>query len=130
MTCHGAPYPTGRPDVTGSPAGEVLVTTASPLGADLAGTALPAPGDVTPAPEPAAASPQNAGCSEIPWCGSYRRRESLSGLVTLALLAILGAWIVTRGMRRIGLSMSRSSTFGFMFAFVVLVLMLWGQSFK
>jgi len=54
----------------------------------------------------------------------------LSGLVTLALLAILGAFIITRVMRRIGLSMSRNSTFGFMFAFVVLVLMLWGQSFR
>jgi uncharacterized membrane protein YeaQ/YmgE (transglycosylase-associated protein family) len=57
-----------------------------------------------------------------------RRRESLSGLVTLALLAILGAFIVTRIMRRIGLSMSRSNTFGFMFAFVVVVLMVWGQT--
>jgi hypothetical protein len=52
----------------------------------------------------------------------------LSGLVTLALLAIVGAFIVTRIMRRIGLSMSRSSTFGFMFAFVIVVLMLWGQT--
>ena len=57
-----------------------------------------------------------------------QRRESLSGLVTLALLAILGAFIVTRIMRRIGLGMSRSNTFGFMFAFVVLVLMVWGQT--
>jgi hypothetical protein len=54
----------------------------------------------------------------------------LSGLVTLALLAILGAYVVTRIMRRIGLSMSRSSTFGFMFAFVLVVLMLWGQTIK
>lgn len=54
----------------------------------------------------------------------------MNGLVTLALLAILGAFIATRVMRRIGLSMSRQSTFMFMFAFVVLVLMLWGQSFK
>jgi uncharacterized membrane protein YeaQ/YmgE (transglycosylase-associated protein family) len=61
---------------------------------------------------------------------AHQRREPLSGLVTLALLAILGAFIVTRIMRRIGLSMSRNSTFGFMFAFVVLVLMLWGQSFR
>ncbi|HZE34688.1 MAG TPA: hypothetical protein VE198_25030 [Actinoallomurus sp.] len=52
----------------------------------------------------------------------------MSGLVTLALLAILGAFIVTRIMRRIGLSMSRSNTFGFMFAFVVVVLMVWGQT--
>lgn len=52
----------------------------------------------------------------------------MSGLVTLALLAIVGAFIVTRIMRRIGLSMSRSSTFGFMFAFVIVVLMLWGQT--
>jgi uncharacterized membrane protein YeaQ/YmgE (transglycosylase-associated protein family) len=65
---------------------------------------------------------------ELPWGGSYRRREPLSGLVTLALLAIVGAFIVTRIMRRIGLSMSRSSTFGFMFAFVIVVLMLWGQT--
>jgi uncharacterized membrane protein YeaQ/YmgE (transglycosylase-associated protein family) len=57
-----------------------------------------------------------------------RRRESLSGLVTLALLAILGAFIVTRIMRRIGLGMSRSNTFGFMFFFVVVVLMVWGQT--
>jgi hypothetical protein len=54
----------------------------------------------------------------------------LSGLVTLALLAILAAFIVTRVMRRIGLSMSRSNTFGFMFAFVVLVLMVWGQKYR
>lgn len=54
----------------------------------------------------------------------------MSGLTTLALLAILAAFIITRLMRRIGLSMSRNSTFGFMFAFVVLVLMLWGQSFN
>lgn len=54
----------------------------------------------------------------------------MSGLVTLALLAILGAFIATRVMRKIGLSMSRNSTFGFMFAFVLVVLMLWGQSIK
>ncbi|MDN3359894.1 hypothetical protein [Actinomadura sp. DC4] len=54
----------------------------------------------------------------------------MSGLVVLALLAILAAFIVTRVMRRIGMSMSRNSTFGLMFVFVVVVLMLWGQSFK
>lgn len=54
----------------------------------------------------------------------------MSGLVTLALLAIVAAFIVTRVMRRIGLGMSRNSTFGFMFAFVIVVLMLWGQSIK
>jgi hypothetical protein len=62
------------------------------------------------------------------WSGSYRRREPLSGLVTLALLAVLAAFVVTRIMRRIGLSMSRSNTFGFIFFFVVVVLMVWGQS--
>ena len=54
----------------------------------------------------------------------------MNGLVVLALLAILAAFIATRVMRRIGLSMQRSTTFGFMFAFVVLVLMLWGQQFR
>lgn len=54
----------------------------------------------------------------------------MSGLTTLALLAILAAFVVTRIMRRIGLSMQRSTTFAFMFAFVVLVLMLWGQNFE
>jgi hypothetical protein len=54
----------------------------------------------------------------------------LSGLTTLALLAILAAFIITRVMKRIGLGMQRNTTFAFMFAFVVLVLMLWGQSFR
>jgi hypothetical protein len=75
-------------------------------------------------------SPEATGRPGYAGTGSHRRREPLNGLVTLALLAILGAFIVTRVMRRIGLGMSRSSTFGFMFAFVVLVLMLWGQSFR
>jgi hypothetical protein len=64
------------------------------------------------------------------WTGSYRRREPLSGLTTLALLAILAAFVVTRIMRRIGLGMARNTMFAFMFAFVVLVLMLWGSTFS
>jgi Co/Zn/Cd efflux system component len=66
----------------------------------------------------------------LPWTGPYWRREPLSGLTTLALLAILAAFVVTRVMRRIGLGMQRNTTFAFMFAFVVLVLMLWGSSFN
>jgi hypothetical protein len=70
------------------------------------------------------------GCLGLRWTGSHWRREPLSGLTTLALLAILAAFVVTRIMKRIGLSMQRNTTFAFMFAFVVLVLMLWGQSFN
>jgi hypothetical protein len=54
----------------------------------------------------------------------------LNGLVVLALVTIVVAYIATRIMGRIGLSMSRSTTFGFMFAVVVLVLMVWGQRFR
>jgi hypothetical protein len=54
----------------------------------------------------------------------------LSGLVTLALLAILCAYIVTRVMRRMGMGMSRNGTVGLMFVFVLVVLMLWGQTIK
>jgi hypothetical protein len=54
----------------------------------------------------------------------------LNGLVVLALLAILCAYLVTRVMRRVGLGMSRNNTFGLMFVFVVVVLMLWGQTIK
>jgi hypothetical protein len=64
------------------------------------------------------------------WSGSYWRREPLSGLTTLALLAILAAFVVTRIMKRIGLGMQRNTMFAFMFAFVVLILMLWGSSFS
>jgi hypothetical protein len=56
--------------------------------------------------------------------------RTLSGLVTLALLAILCAYIVTRVMRRMGMGMSRNSTVGLMFVFVLVVLMVWGQTIK
>jgi high-affinity Fe2+/Pb2+ permease len=59
-----------------------------------------------------------------------RRREPLSGLVTLALLAILVAYIVSRGMRRMGMAMSKNRTIGLMVVFVLVVLMLWGQSME
>jgi hypothetical protein len=48
----------------------------------------------------------------------------------LALLAILCAYLVTRGMRRMGMKMSKNNTIGLMVVFVVVVLMLWGQSIK
>ncbi len=60
--------------------------------------------------------------------GRTWRREPLSGLVVLILLAILCAWIATKGMRRIGMAMSRDRTIGLMVVFVIVVLMLWGQS--
>jgi hypothetical protein len=46
----------------------------------------------------------------------------------LVLLAILCAWIVTKGMRRIGMGMSKNNTIGLIVVFVIVVLMLWGQS--
>ncbi len=46
----------------------------------------------------------------------------------LVLLAILCAWIVTKGMRRIGMGMSKNNTIGLMVVFVLVVLMLWGQN--
>ena len=90
--------------------------------------AYPRPGDATLPHEFRPGTPGAAGVWSYAGAGRPEERESLSGLVTLALLAILGAFIVTRVMRRIGLSMSRSNTFGFMFAFVVVVLMVWGQT--
>jgi hypothetical protein len=75
-------------------------------------------------------APGPAPALELRWSGSHRRREPLNGLVMLALLAILCAYLVTRVMRRIGLGMSRNNTFGLMFVFVVVVLMLWGQTIK
>lgn len=89
-----------------------------------------APGGATPAPDSATSHTQNAGRLGLRWIGSYWRREPLSGLTTLALLAILAAFVVTRVMRRFGLAMQRNTTFAFMFAFVVVVLMLWGSSFN
>ena len=46
----------------------------------------------------------------------------------LVLLAILCAWIVTKVMRRIGIGMSKNNTIGLIVVFVIVVLMLWGQS--
>lgn len=73
---------------------------------------------------------RNAEGLGLRWIGSYWRGKPLTGLTTLVLLAILAAFVVTRIMRRIGLGMQRNTTFAFMFAFVVLVLMLWGSSFS
>ncbi|MCO6011233.1 hypothetical protein NE236_40420 [Actinoallomurus purpureus] len=51
----------------------------------------------------------------------------MSGVVTLALLAILLAFIASRALKRVGLSMSRDRTIGLMVVFVIVVLMMWGQ---
>lgn len=54
----------------------------------------------------------------------------LSGLITLALLAILCAVVVSRVMRRLGMGVSRDRLVGIMVVFVLVTLMLWGQSLK
>lgn len=54
----------------------------------------------------------------------------MSGLVVLALLAILVAYIGVRLMRKIGLPLSRERMFGMMIVFVIVVLMVWGQHVK
>ncbi len=54
----------------------------------------------------------------------------MSGLVTLALLAILLALLVSRAARRLGMNISRDRMIGIMVVFVIVVLMLWGQSFQ
>ena len=54
----------------------------------------------------------------------------MSGLITLALLAILCAFLLSRVMRRMGMNVSRNGTVGIMFVFVLVVLMLWGQTIK
>ncbi|GAB3987511.1 hypothetical protein GCM10029978_106610 [Actinoallomurus acanthiterrae] len=51
----------------------------------------------------------------------------MSGVVTLALLAILVAFIVSRVAKRIGLGMSRDRVIGLMVVFVIVALMMWGQ---
>jgi hypothetical protein len=51
----------------------------------------------------------------------------VSGVVTLALLAILVAFIVSRIAKRIGLGMSRDRVIGLMVVFVIVALMMWGQ---
>ncbi len=54
----------------------------------------------------------------------------MSGLVTLALLAILCAYLATRGMRRMGMNLTKNNTIGLMVVFVIVVLMLWGQTIQ
>lgn len=54
----------------------------------------------------------------------------MSGLVTLALLAILCAYLVPRALRRIGMTLSKNNTIGLVVVFVIVVLMLWGQSLQ
>lgn len=54
----------------------------------------------------------------------------MSGLVTLALLAILLAFLVSRALRRMGMNISRDRLIGIMVIFVIVVLMLWGQSIQ
>lgn len=54
----------------------------------------------------------------------------MSGVVTLALLAILLAFIVSRVLGRMGMKISRDRTIGIMVVFVIVVLMLWGQSIR
>lgn len=51
----------------------------------------------------------------------------MSGLITLALLAVLAAYLVTRVLTRIGVTVTSNRRVGIMFVFVVVTLMLWGQ---
>ncbi|GAA4609149.1 hypothetical protein GCM10023195_36600 [Actinoallomurus liliacearum] len=51
----------------------------------------------------------------------------MSGVVTLALLAILVAFIVSRVAKKVGLGMSRDRVIGLIVVFVIVVLMVWGQ---
>jgi hypothetical protein len=52
----------------------------------------------------------------------------LSGLVTLALLAGLAGFIATRVLARLGVTISQNRRIGIMAVFVIVTLMLWGQS--
>lgn len=54
----------------------------------------------------------------------------MSGVVTLALLAILLAFLISRGLRRMGMNISRDRTIGIMVVFVIVMLMLWGQAIQ
>jgi Ca2+/Na+ antiporter len=65
--------------------------------------------------------------SGLVWSRSHPEERSLSGLVTLALLAILLAFIVRRVLQRVGMGMSRDRTIALMVVFVIVALMLWGQ---
>lgn len=60
--------------------------------------------------------------------GSHRRERTLSGLVTLVLLAILVGYIATRVLGRLGMTITQNRRMGIMFVFVVVTLMLWGQN--
>jgi hypothetical protein len=59
--------------------------------------------------------------------GSHRRERTLSGLVTLVLLAVLVGYIATRVLGRLGVTITQNRRIGIMFVFVVVTLMLWGQ---
>jgi hypothetical protein len=61
------------------------------------------------------------------WARVGPEERSVSGVVTLALLAILLAFIASRALKRVGLSMSRDRVIGLMVVFVIVVLMMWGQ---
>lgn len=48
--------------------------------------------------------------------------------MTLSLLAVLLAYLVSRALRRVGINVSRERLIGIMVVFVIVALMLWGQS--
>lgn len=50
--------------------------------------------------------------------------------MTLALLAVLLAFLVSRALRRMGVNISRDRMIGIMVVFVIVTLMLWGQSIR
>jgi hypothetical protein len=52
----------------------------------------------------------------------------LSGLVTLVLLAVLAAYVATRVLARVGVAISQNRRIGIMVVFVIVTLMLWGQT--
>jgi hypothetical protein len=60
--------------------------------------------------------------------GSHRRERTLSGLVTLVLLAVLVGYFATRVLGRLGVTITQNRRVGIMFVFVVVTLMLWGQT--
>lgn len=64
------------------------------------------------------------GCARVTSLGD----RTLSGLVTLVLLAVLTAYIATRVLTRLGVSITQNRRIGIMFVFVVVTLMLWGQT--
>lgn len=68
-----------------------------------------------------------AAPSGLVWSRSHERERALSGVVTLALLAILLAFIVRHVLKRMGMGMSHDRTIALMVIFVIVVLMLWGQ---